>query len=797
MAGGFIPIFIRNINRPLMRRITLTSTAALVAAIFTSAQLYSQSKSTLEDQGYDYLNAMDFVRAYDVFDKLHAKYPNELDYQFKLGICALNYAEKKERAIEIFRDIRDKKKTAEAEMYLGKAYHRNYRFDDALLLLQPLLEQLNNSKKKEDKELIPEVQLTIKHCVNGNFLMQNKTDAVIVNIGPPINTRELEAVPVITADESMLIYTYVGKNSLGGKLNAEMKNDPNGRYLSDIYITLRDSLGTGWDKAKPVIALNTKGNDAAIAISPDGSQLFSFLSTNENEGDIQVSSFDGKNFSPPTPLNPNVNTPEYWEGSCSISADGKFLYISSERPGGLGGRDIWACELIDGDWGPAVNLGDKVNTEFDEDAPFIHPDGVTLFFSSKGHTSIGGYDIMFSVKGEEGWSPPTSMGVPVNTTEDDSYYVINSRGDKGYFSSTRTGSGGYGSHDIYMVTPGILGAKPIVAMLKGTVLGNDKPIEAKIEVLKAKTGENAGNYTSAKENGKYLLTFSPGQVYKIKVSAEGFNTIEEELDLSHLDRFMEQTKDYSLYSQPLVAKENEPVKTKEAEPEPQTEVAKTEEPVKTTTEEPTQPEKEPVKEPVKEEPVKQAVVKTTEPVKQKTEEVKSTVLAKAEEPKSEVVAATTKKMKETSAEKAPVLPKQSAIAAKLESFPCTSSLPELSNLKGKSLNDPNVYTQLIDIAGNYCSDNVVFSVQVGAYRHPENFKSSKIEEYGAIESASFPDGITRFTQKKYNTIRDAEKHRQVVIGKGIKDAWIIAFVGDKRYTLEDFIMVDFLGKAVN
>jgi tetratricopeptide (TPR) repeat protein len=324
-----------------MKRLSVYRKAAIALAVLACVHSNAQSKSTLEDQGYDYLNAMDFVHAYDVFDKLHSKYPTELDYEFKLGICALNYAEKKERAIEIFKSIRDKKKTFEAELYLAKAYHRNYRFDEALAILQPLQTQINESKKKEDQELLPDLQLTIKNCENGNFLVKNKTDASVVNIGPPVNTRELEAVPIITADESMMILTYVGRNSLGGKQNAQMQSDPNGNYLSDIYMTVRDSTGRSWVKPKPLISLNTKGNDAAIAMAPDGSQLFTFLSSNENEGDIMVSQFDGKNFSQPTSLNSNVNSPEYWEGSCSISADGKYLYFASERPGGFGGRVLW------------------------------------------------------------------------------------------------------------------------------------------------------------------------------------------------------------------------------------------------------------------------------------------------------------------------------------------------------------------------------------------------------------------------------------------------------------------------
>ncbi len=248
-----------------------------------------------------------------------------------------------------------------------------------------------------------------------------------------------------------------------------------------------------------------------------------------------MSVLTGTTFSKPEALNENINS-DYWEGSCSISADGQVLYFASERPGGKGGRDIWASVKINGDWGPPVNLGSKINTEYDEDAPFIHPDGITLFFSSKGHQSIGGYDIMFSIMKENEWTTPKSMGIPLNTTEDDRYYVINSTGSKGYFSSNRTGSGGKGRQDIYTVEPGILGDKPVIALLKGVIYGNDKPIEANIEVMKNSENKLIGPYVSNNLTGKYLMAISPGSTYRIKVYAEGYEPLIEDFDVVKLDK---------------------------------------------------------------------------------------------------------------------------------------------------------------------------------------------------------------------------------------------------------------------
>jgi hypothetical protein len=520
-----------------------------------------------------------------------------------------------------------------------------------------------------------------------------------------------------------MIYTYRGKKSIGGRLNDQLKPDPiDGRYHEDVYMSIRNPDST-WSEPKSLTSVNGKGEDAAISVSPDGQTLFTFFSTEKNEGDIYISKLNGSEFTKPEPLNKNINS-EFWEGSCSMSADGHYLYFASERPGGLGGRDIWVSERENGDWGVPKNLGPSINTELDDDAPFIHPDGITLFFSSKGHTSIGGYDIMFSVKKDNDWIEPRSMGLPLNTTEDDRYYVINSNGSKGFFSSNRGGSGGRGKQDIYMVTPGILGEKPVIALLKGVVYGDDKPIEAKIEVLKI----------ANKDNGKYLMALSPGFVYRLRVVAEGYEPVEEDLDVENLNKFMESQKDFYLYK---------PGKAPEVDTAAKT--TNTAVPTKTV---------ETVANPTVATTTKTASVKT------KTEVPETKTVEKAE--------------------------------------PCVGvALPDFTPLKGKSLNDPEVYRKLLETAGNYCAEGLIFKVQIAAYRHPENYKYAHLAQYGKPEVIDYPDGITRFTQLQFQTIKAAEKHRQKAIAKGQKDAWIVAFINGKRYTLEELIALDFLGKSIN
>lgn len=719
-----------------------------LSLLFFAVGFKAQTRTDLEEEAYGYLNAHNYVKAYDAFDKLVSRYPKEMLYEFNLGYCCLNYPAKKARAIDVFKNLKLNYPTLEVEAYLGFAYHRNYRYDEAISTLKPLAQLLASSKKRDDKELLELVDLTIMNCENGKTLINNKVLAEIQNIGSPINTSETEGVPIITADESLMIFTYVGEKSLGGRLNASMQSDPNGLLLSDIYFSRKDSSGNNWLPSEPMKSINSKGNDAAIALSPDGTMLFTFKSDNKNEGDIYVSKLKGKQFGEPVPLNANINTPREWEGSCSISADGKQLYFASSREGGYGGRDLYVSEMVNGDWGPAVNLGPKINTKYDDDAPFIHPDGITLFFSSQGHMSIGGFDIMYTIKEGNDWIEPRSMGIPLNTVEDDSYYVINSKGDKGFFSSGRDAKGALGELDIYMVTPGILGEKPVVALLKGVVYGNDKPIAAKIAVTKIASSEKVGPFASQDESGKYLMVLRPGFIYRLEVSADGYTSVSEDFDVETLGTYMEKVKDFYLYTPTVVPEPKAPV------------VVEPEMPV--------------------------AVTPTLAP-----EQIKETVATTETETEPELIS----RKKALQKQQKTTAPVKVVAAPVIEN--CRSVMADLTDIKGKSLNDVEVYNLLMGRMGNYCADNIRFTVQIGAYKHPEKFKTEKFKDLGKISSESYPDSLTRFIQNEFSTMHAAEKNRQKLIARGVKDAWIIAFVDGKRYTLEDLIMVDFFGRPIN
>ena len=218
--------------------------------------------------------------------------------------------------------------------------------------------------------------------------------------------------------------------------------------------------------------INIKYNDAAASLSPDGKTLFLYYE--EGEGDIYTSTRNGEEWSEPKPLNKNINTALFWETCASVTPDGKKLFFASNRPGGIGELDIYMSQLdAKGDWGKAVNLGPIINTPNNEDSPFIHHDGTTLYFSSDGHPRLGNSDIFVSEFVNNKWKKPENMGYPLNSWEYDGFFTLSPDKKKGYFSTAK--EGGLGDADIYSIT-----------FLEPKYKPKPKPVVAKVEEQKAK-----------------------------------------------------------------------------------------------------------------------------------------------------------------------------------------------------------------------------------------------------------------------------------------------------------------------
>nr|WKN35341.1 OmpA family protein [Tunicatimonas sp. TK19036] len=329
---------------------------------------------------------------------------------------------------------------------IARSYQYGLDFEQAIQFYTQYLEKLKKEKDYRGEDKIPsnQVERRIYECNNGVEFMSKARNFRITNIGGSINSNSLDYAPVINADETMMIFTSRRKED---NLNENVYDD-NFAY-EDIFISYKED--GKWTPAKNIgETVNTLFFESNSALSADGKQLYIYR--DENGGDLFVSDqrSDGT-WSEPRPVSDNINS-SYSENSVTISPDGQTIYFSSNRPGGFGGLDLYKCEKDRrGEWGKVTNLGATVNTPYDEDGVFIDFDGKTLYFSSRGRKGMGGYDIFKSIYEADSsvWSEPVNLGYPINTPDDDIYFVSTKDGKRGYFSTVRNDGVGY--LDIYMV----------------------------------------------------------------------------------------------------------------------------------------------------------------------------------------------------------------------------------------------------------------------------------------------------------------------------------------------------------
>lgn len=377
---------------------------------------------------------------------------------------------------------------------------------------------VKDNKPKQDVPVIDSIKVTI-----------NK-------LGPNINTPFDEYAPNISADGLALFFT-------SKKPFTEKEKSKNKASKEKIYVSKRNSPNDEWGPAIPLsdsINIPSK-NVSNIAISNDGQRLLIYFDDKGN-GEIYESVLRGTEWSAPKSLGAPINT-IYHESSASFSPDGKTIYFVSNRKGGKGGRDIWMSTRMDnGQWTEPKNLS-ELNTNEDDEAVYIAPDGKTLYFSSKGYKGLGGYDIFVS-KFEDGkWSAPENMGPPLNTPGDDYFLVVNADGTKGYLASSGSGD----NRDIYEVTFEKKKAK--VNLVKGVVRDADtkQPLESQITSKIMPNNEVYGNYTSNKATGDYLVALPAGKQYQMIWDANDYAPYDEDFDLTNLTEYKEDIKDIELF----------------------------------------------------------------------------------------------------------------------------------------------------------------------------------------------------------------------------------------------------------
>lgn len=346
--------------------------------------------------------------------------------------------------------------------------------------------------------------------------IKNPHHITLNNLGPNINTADDEFVNSIRLDGQLLLFT----RKFQSDPNADNTSFEEGFFISSI-------TEETWTSAQPYeLAWKSIGNMGALAFSPDGNALY-FAGCGWSSGlgscDIYMSKLISDEWTLPKNLGKNLNS-SAWDSQPSVSADGKELYFVSNRSGGFGGSDLYKSILLeDGNWSKPINLGDQLNTSGNEMAPYIHPDGKTLYFSSDGHLGLGGSDIFLSRKDEaDRWSKPVNMGVPINSLTNEINLIVDASGNQAYLSAKS--ESGFGGYDIYTFSlPEALKPNP-VSFVKAIVLDAETsmPLVAEYELKLLQTAETTLSGTTSKKEGSMIAALIRGNNYGLYIKKEGY-----------------------------------------------------------------------------------------------------------------------------------------------------------------------------------------------------------------------------------------------------------------------------------
>lgn len=527
---------------------------------------FKKAEDALEE-GYDLFEAgaYQYKKALPYLKKANDFNPDNALLNYRIGVCIINTLHKAasvpyfKKAYQINPEIAE-----DILLQLARAHHLDEKWDEAIDWYKKYERYLNEKGRKSDLEeyLLKVMSKRVEECEHGKKFSASPERVFIDNAGGTINTKYPEYGPVITADNSVMYFTSRRPGSTGFEDVSEedlVRKFGVVDYYEDIYRTefKNGKWTTPENMRKPI---NTDGQDATVGVSADGQHIWFYRATSR-VGGLYDAWLEGDEWTKPNELGKNINSKNH-ESSCAYSLDKKTIYFVSNRPDdNLGGptpledrgqytKDIYYCEWNEDKerWGDAKNIGPVLNTKYNERGVFMHPDGKTLFFSSEGHNSMGGFDLFKTVLQEDGsWSKPENLGYPVNGPDHDVFLVLSADGRKGYYSSDHTD--GYGKQDIYIIT--FLGAEKHVVMmsednllagslpvqedisapevevvtaqtsiLKGKVLDavSLEPVKASIELIDNEKNKVVATFSSNKSTGSFLVSLPSGKNYGIAVS---------------------------------------------------------------------------------------------------------------------------------------------------------------------------------------------------------------------------------------------------------------------------------------
>ena len=508
----------------LKTNLIITLLLFVAVTVNVNAQTKSSAVSKLFNRAVDYSRNGDYSQAIPLFKKVAKQEPENVNVLYNLGHCYVNSGGQDSAAAYFQRGIdlleEDQYNTelgVELHLSLAKSKQLSYKFDEAIAIYKNMLGFVD-----EDQQGLREiVDREIEISNNAIVMVKNPVKLEVHNLGSEINSKYDDHSPLVNADETIMLLTSRRRSSYSQIM-------PDGQFAEKIYLSF--NVWDNWGEADEVVSvLKSDGHESGVCLSADGSELYLLRSDFDGQN-LYVSEFDGENWSEPYKLPEGINS-RYHETHASISSDKSVLFFTSDRKGGYGGLDIYMVrKLPNGQWGTPRNLGSEINTEFDEETPMIHPDGKTLFFSSDGHKTMGKFDIFYSkVEADSSWSEPVNMGYPINTPDDDFFFVPTVAENRAYMASSRFEEN-YGGSDLYMIEY----EAPIVdklAVIKGKLdAGREYPWDEVVIYVKEKGKEElVGEYRPNPVSGEYLMILEVDKTYDVTYTGESIQPKDIEL----------------------------------------------------------------------------------------------------------------------------------------------------------------------------------------------------------------------------------------------------------------------------
>jgi hypothetical protein len=513
----------------------------LCLSLNLSSQTKSGSKKQDLDDANEHFSHKNYLMAIPVYKAELKKDRGNKKIQYNLGVCYLNTKINREEAIKYFEDYsKDSKGNEEVWINLGRAYLLNNRIEDAITSFEKY-----KSLKPKDAD---KVKRYLENCDNALKLMDKPTRVTFQNLGKEINSDEPDYYPFVSADETVLAFTSRRKENFGGK-----KVEMDGYHSSDVYYSKIEN--SNWTKAVNAgKAINGALDEQVVGLRPDGLELYLYLDHIDKFGDLYVSARKdlSSEFPKPKLCDPLINAKI--ETSGCLNEDGSIM-VFARRDKMNSNSDLYVCKkLPNGKWGPSQKLPPSINTEYNEDFPYLSNDCATLYFASEGHNSMGGYDLFKTewTVGDNTFTEPENLGYPVNSTDDDRNICVTPDDRVAYISAFRPG--GFGDLDIYRIK--FNDNDQITKIFTGQIYLGDTIVKKQPKnysvsmIITNAQNKIEYNFTPHSKTGRFVMSL-PAGFYHLAINSPGYSEYKEDITISDFGKIeIEKNRNFTLKAKP-------------------------------------------------------------------------------------------------------------------------------------------------------------------------------------------------------------------------------------------------------